>query len=140
MNLRQSFVHAALVAGGFLYSLTGLSLLLTPNWFFNTIGTYPPFNRHYAGDLGSFLLPLGIVLLWASRHPAQHRGLIAFAAAGSLLHGLNHIYDDLILQTPDLDLFTPVSLLIFGIGSGLFHNGKIERSLSDLRLFLVALD
>ena len=112
--MRQSFVSAALVAGGLLYLLTGLALLFAPEWFYTNIGDYPPFNRHYAGDLGAFLLPLGLALLWASRHPAQHRGLIAFAAAGSLLHGLNHIYDDLVLQSPNLDLFTPISLLIFG--------------------------
>lgn len=113
--MKSNFVRAALVAGGLLYLLSGLALLIAPDWFYTNIGDYPPFNRHYAGDLGAFLLPLGMVLLWASRHPAQHRGLIAFAAAGSLLHGLNHIYDDLVLQVPNLDLFTPVSLLIFGV-------------------------
>jgi hypothetical protein len=112
--MRQSFVRTAVVAGGLLYTLTGLALLFAPDWFYTNVGDYPPFNRHYQGDLGSFLLPLGIALLWAARRPAQHRSLIAFTAAGSVLHGLNHIYDDLILQSPNLDVFSPVSLLIFG--------------------------
>jgi hypothetical protein len=45
--------------------LTGLALLFASNWFFQTLGYFPPFNRHYAGDLGAFELPLGVGLLWA---------------------------------------------------------------------------
>jgi hypothetical protein len=82
MNKREAFVRAVLVAGGVFYLLSGLGLLFIPEWFFQNIGNYPPFNRHYAGDVGVFLLPLGIALVWAAREPAQHRTLIAFAAAG----------------------------------------------------------
>jgi hypothetical protein len=73
--------------------LVGLALLLAPAWFFATIGPYAPFNRHYMGDLGSFLLPLGLGLLWAAFNPARHRALLAVAAGGNILHALNHIYD-----------------------------------------------
>ncbi len=111
--MKSGFVRAALVAGGIFYLITGLALLFAPQWFFDNVGTYPPFNRHYAGDVGSFLLPLGIALAWAARNPAQHRGLIAFAAAGSGVHALNHLYDDVVLQSPDLDVATPLALLIF---------------------------
>jgi len=111
--MKPGFVRAALVAGGLFYLITGLALLFAPQWFFDNVGTYPPYNRHYAGDVGSFLLPLGVALLWASRNPAQHRSLIAFAAAGSAVHAANHLMDDVVLQSPELDITTPLILIVF---------------------------
>lgn len=113
--MKPGFVRAALVAGGLLYLITGLALLFAPQWFFDNVGTYPPFNRHYAGDVGSFLLPLGVALVWASRNPAQHRSLIAFAAAGSAVHAANHLVDDLVLPAPELDITTPLILIVFAL-------------------------
>ena len=112
--MRRSFVLAALVAGGLLYTLTGAALLFLPQWFFDNIGTFPPFNRHYTGDLGAFNLPLGIALLLAARRPANHRGLIGFAAAASLIHVLNHFYDDLAGRTVVMSSQT-LQLLIFAV-------------------------
>lgn len=114
--MKASFVRAACIAGGLLYILTGLPQLFAPQWFYQTIGTFPPFNRHYTGDLGSFLLPLGIALLWAARNPAQNRLLIGFAALGSLLHGLNHAYDDVLAQSSLSGWFSQtIPLLIFAL-------------------------
>ena len=76
------------------YTLTGLSQLFAPRWFFENIGNFPPFNRHYVGDLGAFILAMGLGLLVAARNPAQHRSLIGVVALGSVLHLLNHLYDD----------------------------------------------
>jgi hypothetical protein len=42
-------------------------------------------------------LPVGIGLLLAARTPARHIGLIAVAVGISVLHVLNHLYDDLLL-------------------------------------------
>ncbi len=84
-----------LVIAGVFYFLTGTALLLAPIWFFQHIGNFPPYNRHYEGDLGSFLLPLGVGLLISTRSPRRYRALIWIAAAGSLLHAGNHIYDAL---------------------------------------------
>ena len=56
-------------------------------------GHFPPFNRHYAGDLGTFLLPLGLALLVAARNPSRHLLLIGMAAGASVLHAFNHLYD-----------------------------------------------
>lgn len=71
----------------------GIALLVAPSWFFTHIGPYTPFNRHYEGDLGAFLLPLGAGLLYAARTPWRHRALVSVAAAGNLLHAGNHIFD-----------------------------------------------
>ncbi|MBZ0282958.1 MAG: hypothetical protein K8L97_19620 [Anaerolineae bacterium] len=110
-------VRASLIAGGLLYLLTGVALLFAPEWFFQNIGYFPPFNRHYEGDLGAFLLPLGAAMLWAAREPAKHGLLVGMAAAGSILHAVNHIVDDLNAGLTLTQWLTSQTflLLIFGI-------------------------
>lgn len=95
---RVSFTQVIIALAGAVNLFTGAALLLAPGWFFNTIGNFPPFNRHYLGDVGSFLLPIGIGLLIAVRDPMQHRSLIGVVAAGSLLHAINHLYDDFVAR------------------------------------------
>lgn len=92
---RVTWAQVIIAVAGLGYLLAGLVQLLAPQWFFDNIGYFPPFNRHYVGDLGAFILPLGIGLLVAARNPPTHRLLVGVAAAGSLLHLLNHLYDDL---------------------------------------------
>ncbi len=97
---RLSWAQVAVLLGGLFYILTGLALLFAPAWFYEHIGNFPPFNRHYSGDLGAFLLPLGVALLWAARQPAVHSLTISLAAVASLLHALNHAYDDWTAGSP----------------------------------------
>jgi hypothetical protein len=87
------FVRAVVLLNAISYLATGLLLLLTPEWFFANVGNFPPFNRHYAGDLGSFLLALGGGLLFAARRPRAHVGMIGVAAAAGSIHALNHVLD-----------------------------------------------
>jgi hypothetical protein len=93
---RPTIAQVIVAIAGITHLLVGLAMLLAPMWFFTTIGTFPPFNRHYTGDMGAFQLTLGAGLLFAARAPAQYRLLIGIAAAGNLLHMLNHAYDALI--------------------------------------------
>jgi hypothetical protein len=95
MKSPDQFARVMLVLNGVVYLAIGLALILAPEWFFTNIGTFPPFNRHYEGDLGSFLLPLGAGFLYAARDPVRNVGLLGVAAGGNLLHALNHIYDGL---------------------------------------------
>ena len=90
---RPSTAQVVLVVAGAIHLLTGLALMLAPEWFFANVGTFPPYNRHYAGDLGAFQIALGVGLLAAVRDPARHRLLVGVIAAGNLLHTLNHAYD-----------------------------------------------
>ena len=78
---------------GALFVVVALLLLFAPRWFFENIGFYPPYNRHYEGDLGAFLFAIGAGLLYAARNPAKHRLIIAVAALGSALHVFNHLFD-----------------------------------------------
>lgn len=83
---------------GVLTLVTGLGLLFAPQWFFDNIGTYPPFNRHYEGDLGAFVTASGVGLLWAARDPFKYRALIGIALVANVLHTVNHVYDDVIVS------------------------------------------
>jgi hypothetical protein len=97
---KQTIIQAVLVVNGLLNLLIAMALLFAPVWFFENIGTFAPFNRHYEGDLGAFILPLGIGLLVAARNPAGHRTLIGLVALANGLHVLNHVYDAVLLQAP----------------------------------------
>lgn len=79
-------------AGAF-YTAAGALTLLAPGWFYQHLGPFPPFNRHYMGDVGAFVLPLGAALLWTTGRPQQSRALIATATAASTLHLINHSVD-----------------------------------------------
>ncbi|HLF27119.1 MAG TPA: hypothetical protein VJG32_12340 [Anaerolineae bacterium] len=110
---RPTFVQIAVAIAGAVYLFTGVFLMFAPAWFFDTFGKFPPFNRHYMGDLGSFLLPLGIGLLVAAGEPRRYRGLIGVAAVGSLIHAGNHLYADLTAgQIPPYFLQTTLPLLV----------------------------
>ena len=75
-----------------------------------------PFNRHYAGDLGAFLLPLGLALLVAARQPSRHLLLVGMAAGASLLHALNHRYGAVAGDASLADALVVVGRLI-GLGA-----------------------
>lgn len=96
----NAWVRVVIGAVGVGYLLIGLALILSPQWFFDNIGPFAPFNRHYAGDLGTFFLPVGLGLLAATRAPARHRLFLAVAAGASLLHAGNHLYDAFTGTTP----------------------------------------
>jgi hypothetical protein len=94
IGARFTLIKVILVVLGLLHLATGLVQLLAPEWFFENIGDFPPFNRHYTGDLGAFITAIGIGLLFAARAPQQQRVLIGVAAIGNGLHVINHLYDD----------------------------------------------
>ena len=98
MSLRLSFIRTAIVINAAVLIWAGAALIVVPDWFYANIGYYPPFNHHYMGDGGAFQLALGIGLLLTVRHPFRYRLLIAVGAGASLLHAINHIYDDVLLH------------------------------------------
>lgn len=112
-NGKRAYVRSALVASGLFYLITAAALVFAPVWFFDNIGNYPPYNRHYQGDAGTFVLGLGLILLWAWRDPARYRAMIALVGVGSLAHACNHVIDDFILNPSALSIGNNVVLFIF---------------------------
>src|ERR1700730_11813840 len=90
-TLSNRIIQLIVALSGLVYALSGAVLLLAPTWFFQYIGHFPPYNQHYEGDLGSFLLALGVGLLFAASDPGKHILVVRIAAIGSLLHVGNHI-------------------------------------------------
>jgi hypothetical protein len=115
MTWREAFVRAVLVGGGLFYLISAVLLLFGPVWFFDNIGTYPPYNRHYEGDTGSFTLVLGLVLCWAVREPARYRAMIAAVGIGSLVHAMNHVVDDFVLNATARSMTNNIFLFLFAI-------------------------
>jgi len=95
----KRYTQVATFSVGIIHLLTALTMLVAPYWFFENVGQFLPFNRHYIGDLAAFILPLAIGLLVAARDPIRHRMVIAIAAAANVIHTFNHSYDALIKQT-----------------------------------------
>lgn len=93
------FAQVATFSVGLLNLIVTLIMFSAPRWFFENVGHFPPFNRHYLGDTASFLLPLAVGLLIAARDPARYRLVIGMGAAASVLHTFNHLYDPLIDQS-----------------------------------------
>jgi hypothetical protein len=71
----------------------GLLLWLTPGFFHDEIGPYGARNDHYMGDLATWYLALGAVLLVAIRRPSWRLPALAFAFIQSALHSVNHLID-----------------------------------------------
>ncbi len=81
-----------------MYLLPGIALVFLPEWFYKTFAEFPPFNRHFLGDAGVFSFAIGVGLLMALRDRLKHRAAIAVGAVSALLHLLNHLYDDVIID------------------------------------------
>lgn len=84
---------AQIVVGvmGMVNCLTGVAFIFFPLWFFQYIGNFPPFNQHYEGDLGAYMLAVGMGLLVATPMPEKYPWVIRLGALASLLHAANHL-------------------------------------------------
>ncbi len=119
VRARPSVAQWVIALAGLSYLLVGLAQLFAPRWFFDNIGNFPPFNRHYLGDLGAFISAIGLGLLMAARDPRKHRLLIGAAAAGSLLHVVNHLYDDWLSAQWSVDHALTQTLPLLGLALAL---------------------
>ena len=109
---RLGFARVVVGIAGTIHLATSLLLLLAPYSYFMLLEHFPPYNRHDAGDLGAFQLPLGVGLLLAAREPLRYRVVIVIAATANLLHALNHIYEGLISPTTPVYWIADVGMLI----------------------------
>src|SRR4051794_12108049 len=71
----------------------GLLLWLTPGFFYDEIGPYPPRNDHYMGDVASFYLALGAVALASVSRERWRVPVLTLALIQYALHSLNHLID-----------------------------------------------
>src|SRR4051794_11888661 len=88
-----SAMRGALAAFAALQLLTGALLWLTPGFFHDQIGAFGPRNDHYIGDLATWYLALGTLILAAVRRTAWRGPLLALALRQTGLHAFDHLLD-----------------------------------------------
>lgn len=91
-SLRLALVSAIVLLTGLAALMAGMAQLLQPEWYFAQLGDFPPYNRLVLGQLGSVLLPLGVVLMLASQNPSSNRMVIGAGAGAAALLALNQFY------------------------------------------------
>ena len=113
MNWKHAYARSIAVAVGVSYLAAALALLLAQDWFFNnSFGHYPPYNRHYMGDAGSFVGVVGLMLLWATRDLARYWAMILLAGVGSLVHATNHVIEDMITNPSNASIANNTLLFV----------------------------
>jgi hypothetical protein len=91
--MSQRIAQVSAFSAALINVLIALALFFSPEWFFEHIGHFPPYNRHYMGDTAAFLIGPALALLIAARDPARYRLLIGGLALASVIHIANHGYD-----------------------------------------------
>ena len=128
-GLGLGFARAIVGIAAIIHMTTGVLLLLAPYSYFMLLEHFPPYNRHDAGDLGAFQLPLGVALLLATREPLRYRVVVLIAAAANLLHALNHIYDGLTMSTTAaywIADVSPLALIAVALMGAYIRFGRLE--------------
>ena len=109
--------------------LTGALLWLTPGFFYEEVGPFGPRNDHYMGDLATWYLALGALVLVAVRRREWRVPVLALALLQNLLHAFNHLLD---LGEADPAWLGPATLISLVVLSGLLalmlnETGKRRR-------------
>jgi hypothetical protein len=104
-----------LIAFAALQLVTGALLWVTPGFFHEEIGPFGTRNDHYMGDLGTWYLALGALVLASVRRAQWRVPLLALAVVQYALHSLNHLFDIGEADPSWLGPFTFVSVLLLTI-------------------------
>ena len=86
-------MRALLIVFGGAQLVLGALLWLAPRFFHDEIGPYGTRNDHYMGDLATWYLTLGVVVLVAVRHARWRLPVLALALIQYALHTVNHLID-----------------------------------------------
>jgi hypothetical protein len=133
----EIWVRATAGALGAVNVVTSLLLLLAPAWFYANVADYPPYNRHFLGDAGAFILAIGMGLLLAARDPVRHRSLIGIGAVGTALHAVNHLYDDVLVERLTsshwLTASLPIALMALALAWAWWAAGRIGPKTAGTR-------
>jgi hypothetical protein len=105
-------MKALLAVFGLVQLVLGLLLWLTPGFFHDEIGPYGARNDHYMGDLATWYLALGGVVLASVRRVSWRIPVLVLSFAQYALHSVNHLIDIGEAEPSWLGPFNFVSLLL----------------------------
>jgi uncharacterized membrane protein len=98
---------------GALITATGVWAFFAPHSFYDTIATYPPYNRHLFHDIGAFTIGLGAAFFVAMRVRSALTVAIAANAIAAVMHAVSHVIDrDLGGKTSDPWFLSAVGLAL----------------------------
>jgi peptidoglycan/LPS O-acetylase OafA/YrhL len=89
--------------------VVGLLLWIVPGFFFDEVGPYGTRNDHYMGDLATWHLALGALMLASVRRAGWRVPVLALAFAQNALHAVNHLID---VSEADPSYLGPVNLVL----------------------------
>jgi hypothetical protein len=108
-------MKALLIAFAAIQLLIGALLWLTPGFFHEEIGPFGARNDHYMGDLATWYLALGALVLASVRRASWRLPVLALALVQYALHSLNHLIDIGEADPGWLGPFTFASVLLLTI-------------------------
>ncbi len=89
----SAVVPVGLAAFGLAEIAIGVAQGAAPHAFYTAIGPFGPYNAHYARDVATFELAIGVALLIAIARPSWRVPVLGVAALQFGLHSLNHLLD-----------------------------------------------
>ena len=91
--MRRDVVGPAALAFGVYQVAIALFIAIAPRAFFDSLGPYGHFNRHYLQDVAAFEGALGVGLILAARRPAWRAPLFVLTAFHYGFHAISHGVD-----------------------------------------------
>ena len=112
----------------------GLAAFFVPRGFYDAVATFPPFNDHFLRDIGSFYLPLGVVMVIAAGRRGWRVPVLAFAVGHHALHTLSHLIDAEDAEEAHVGVLTVVGIFALTVlFAWLLRAALAERREHDLR-------
>lgn len=90
---RLRYADVVLVVFGIYSVLIGLFMVIAPGAFFDTLGDFGVRNDHYIFDNASFEIPVGLMMLAATRLRSWRVPALALATVHWGLHTVSHVVD-----------------------------------------------
>lgn len=83
----------AAIAGAVFLAGFGVWALLGPRSFYDAVASWPPYNRHFLHDIGTFQIAMGAALLLALAYRDALFVALASVGGGQALHAVVHAVD-----------------------------------------------
>jgi hypothetical protein len=91
--ISERALKAILVVIAAYHIVIGLLALVAPDAFFDQIGHYGIENSHYVGDVGAFILALGVAVAISIWRASWRAPILWLGALWYGFHAINHAFD-----------------------------------------------